>query len=103
MEFTSKGVLLDIEKALIVTVRHEDDISVVAKQNWINVEESNSKIVDDKLQSEDVTKTQKQNDQLAIDWRWQWELHKLCQILQNSIEHKDIEVFYRNYLKNLVF
>ena len=33
MEFTSNGVLLDIEKALIVTVRHENDISVVAKQN----------------------------------------------------------------------
>ena len=27
---------------------------------------------------------------------------KLCQILQNSIEHNNIEFFYRNYLKNVV-
>ena len=32
MEFTSKGVLLDMKKALIVTAGHGNDISVFAKQ-----------------------------------------------------------------------
>ena len=33
MEFRSKGVLVDINKSLIVTVKHGNDISGVTKQN----------------------------------------------------------------------
>ena len=47
------------KKLLIVTIRHEKEISVVAKQNWRNGEEATDKIVDVKLHSEDTLKKSK--------------------------------------------
>ena len=47
------------KKLLIVTIRHEKEITAVAKQNWRDGEEAADKIVDVKLHSEDALKNWK--------------------------------------------
>ena len=61
------------------------------------------KVVDDKLHSEDVLQELRSKIvSLQLVESDNENFMKLCQILQNSTEHNNIEVFYRNYLKNVV-
>ena len=67
------------------------------------VKKAASKIVDDKLHSEDVLQELKiKIISLQLVESDNENFMKLYQILQNSIKHNNIEVFYRSYLKNVV-
>ena len=66
------------------------------------VKKAANNIVDDKLHSEDVLQELKSKIiSLQLVESDNENFMKLCQILQNSIEHNNIEVFHRNYLKHL--
>ena len=66
------------------------------------VKKAANNIVDDKLQSEDVLQELKSKIiSLQLVESDNENFMKLYQILQNSIEHNNIEVFYRNYSTHL--
>ena len=67
------------------------------------VKKAANKIFDDKLHSEDVLQELKSKIiSLQLVESDNENFIKLCQLLPNSIEHNNIEAFYRNYLKNMV-
>ena len=64
------------------------------------VKKATTKIVDDKLHTEDVLQELKNLIiSLQLVEAFNENFMKLCQILQNSIDYNNIEVFYRNCLK----
>ena len=66
------------------------------------VKKAANNIVDDKLHSEDVLQELKSKIiSLQLVEGDNENFMKLYQILKNSIEHNNIEVFYRNYSKHL--
>ena len=67
------------------------------------VKKAEKKIVDNKLHCENVLQELKSKIiSLQLVENDNENFMKLCQILQNLLEHNNIEVFYRNYLKNVV-
>ena len=68
------------------------------------VKKEESKIVDDKLHSENVLQEPKSKvislKLVESDMRTSWNYVRYCKIQQNI--NNNIEVFYRNYLKDVV-